>query len=169
MNIENHGLSNVIMRTSMGIGVAFLTGLCRMSCQGEEDHAATRPNLFVLPPIMLREQSGPKPTQPDQALFKQSTLSVRTEPAAVGSTVSYDLHSPVIPSSEFVTRPPASSNSSGWGYIDRLFTPEVIGIGKVSVSCPFVTAIKRKNPLRLLSGFGNDEGRLAFIFLKVSW
>jgi hypothetical protein len=119
--------------------------------------------------MKLREESDPKPAQPDQALSnKQSTLSLRTEPAAVGSTL--DLYSPVIPSREFrLTRPGASSNSSGWGYIDRLFVPEVIDIGKVSVSCPFVTVIKRKNPLCLLSGLGSDEGRIAFILLKVSW
>jgi hypothetical protein len=158
------------MRASMGIGVAFLAGLCRMSCQGEEDHAATQPTLFFQPPIKLREESVSKPTQPDEAISKQSTLSLRTEPAAGGSNLSYDLRGPAIPSIEFhLTQPEASSNSGGWGYIDRLFMPEFIGIGKVSVSCPFVTIIKRKNPLYLLSGLGNDEGRLAFILLKVSW
>src|SRR5262249_42971328 len=128
------------MRTSMAIGAAFLTGLCRMSCQGQEEAAATRPFLFSLPPIKLREESGPQPTEPDPALSNQSTLSLRTEPPAVESTLSYDLHSPDFPRREFhLTRREASSNSSGWGYIDRLFMPEVIRIGKVSVSCPFIT------------------------------
>jgi hypothetical protein len=173
LNIENHWLSNVIMRASVAIGVAFLTGLCRMSCQGEEDHAVTRPNLFRLPPIKLRDESGPKPPQPERALSKQPTLSLRAEPVAVDSPLSYDLNSSIIPNSGFhLPRSNTSSNTGGWAYIDGLFKPEVIGIGngKASFSCPFVTVIKRKNPLCLLSGLGNDgEGRLAFILLKVSW
>jgi hypothetical protein len=173
LNNENNWLSNAIMRASVAIGVAFLTGLCRMSCQGEEDHAVSRPNLFRLPPIKLRDESDPKPTQPDQTLSRQPTLSLRAEPAAVDNTLGYDLNSPDIPISGFhLTRPEASSNTSGWGYIDGLFKPEVIGIGngKASFSCPFVTVFKRKNPLCLLSGLGNDgEGRLAFILFRVSF
>jgi hypothetical protein len=43
--------------------------------------------------------------------------------------------------------------------IDAIFEPEVVRIGKTSVSCSIITAIKRKNPLCLISP----------IFLSVSW
>lgn len=42
---------------------------------------------------------------------------------------------------------------------DAIFLPEVVRIGKVSVSCSVITAIKRKNPLCLINP----------IFFNASW
>jgi len=69
----------------------------------------------------------------------------------------------------YLTRTETPSDTGVLGYVDRLFTPEVVKIGNASVSCPLVTVIKRKNPLCLLSGFGTDRTLISYIFLQVSW
>ncbi|HTL16444.1 MAG TPA: hypothetical protein VL793_04360 [Patescibacteria group bacterium] len=38
-------------------------------------------------------------------------------------------------------------------FVDRIFSPEVVHLGKVPVACTVVTAIKRKNPLCLLNPY----------------
>jgi hypothetical protein len=60
------------------------------------------------------------------------------------------------------------------GFVDGIFTPEVFQVGKASVSSPFLTVIKRRNPLCLLSGLTAGQeptGNLSLIFkvLVVTW
>jgi hypothetical protein len=54
-------------------------------------------------------------------------------------------------------------------FVDMVFTPEVVEMGKVSVSSPILTVAKRKNPLCLLSAFATDKGLLTFNLLELSW
>jgi hypothetical protein len=42
---------------------------------------------------------------------------------------------------------------------EAIWSPEVVHLGKTTVSCPVITAIKRKNPLCLLNP----------IFFQASW
>lgn len=152
MNIARRAWSKLIMRTSMAMHVAFLSGFCCMSCQVEANDVATRPLPFLLPPIQLREESRPAPTQPAQALSEQSILPTRIASPAIQSVLSDDdINRRFIRRAEiYLTRPEASASSSVGSYFDGLFKPTIIGIGKTSVSCPLVTVIKRRNPLALL-------------------
>ena len=51
----------------------------------------------------------------------------------------------------YLTRPPPPSDNLLVRFADSTLRPEVFKIGNVSVTCSIVTAIKRKNPLCLLS------------------
>ena len=59
----------------------------------------------------------------------------------------------------YLTRPEPPSENLLIRIADSTFRPEVFRIGKTSVSCSIVTAIKRKNPLCLLNPF----------VLSISW
>lgn len=59
----------------------------------------------------------------------------------------------------YLNRPDGPSDNLLVRATDAIFTPEVVRFRKVEVSCSILTAIKRKNPLCLLSP----------IFLNVSW
>jgi len=59
----------------------------------------------------------------------------------------------------YFTRPPIVSRTALDRGIDNIFNPEVVQIGKTSVSCSIYTAIKRRNPLCLANP----------IFLNISW
>ena len=59
----------------------------------------------------------------------------------------------------YLTRPEPPSDNLLIRIADSTFRPEVFKIGKTSVSCSIVTAIKRKNPLCLLNPF----------VLSISW
>jgi hypothetical protein len=56
-------------------------------------------------------------------------------------------------------------------FLDSLFTAEKVQIGRTSLACPFWTAIKRRNPLAILSWFstGSGDGLLEFKLLDLSW
>jgi hypothetical protein len=51
----------------------------------------------------------------------------------------------------YLTRPEPPSDNLLVRFADSTFRPEVFKIGKTSVTCSIVTAIKRKNPLCLLN------------------
>ncbi len=87
-----------------------------------------------------------------------------TSPAAVTAVTTVDsfeldnsfpageFHSRVIRSGEFyLTRPESKSDSGVVRFVEGIFTPEIIRVGKTSVSCSVITAVKRKNPLCLLN------------------
>jgi hypothetical protein len=86
-----------------------------------------------------------------------------------------DFHSSVFRSDRFyLTQSRALPQNGLVRFVDGVFTPEVFQVGKASVSSPFATAIKRKNPLCLLSGLAPGEeptGNLSLIFkiLVVTW
>jgi len=71
-----------------------------------------------------------------------------------------EFHSRVIRSDEFyLTRAELPADSGVVRFLENTFTPEVVHIGKVPVTCSIITAIKRKNPLCLLNP----------LFFQVSW
>jgi len=71
-----------------------------------------------------------------------------------------NLQSSVVRKGEFyLTRAELPSDSAVVRFVDNIFAPEVIHIGKKEVVCSVVTAIKRKNPLCLLNP----------LFFQLSW
>jgi len=159
------------MRFPVAIRVALLKSLYSISCHVQAEDSATQSVPFCLPQLQLRTESQPKSGQPGQTPSTQSTAYDSVGSATFENALSDgDLHSRVVRSGEFyLTRTEAPSDTGVLAYVDRLFTPEVVKIGKASVSCPLVTVIKRKNPLCLLSGFGTDRTLISYIFLQVSW
>ena len=159
------------MRSPMAAAVACLSSFCWLACDVEADDLATRSVPFCLPQVRLREEGRAKPAQPDLALSTQPIPSASTESAALESDLSDGgLHSRVLRTGEFyLTRPEGPAKSGLGGYVDGLFTPEVVRIGKATVSSPILTIIKRGNPLCLLSGFGTDRSLISYILLQVSW
>ena len=147
-----------------------------MTCHVEADDVATQSVPFFLPRVQLREGLRSKPAQLEQTLSTQPISS-----APIGSTVlesalsDNELNSRVIRSGEFyLTRSAAPSNSGLVRFVEGIFTPEVIHVGKASVACPVVTAIKKKNPLCLLSGFAtvktlSDDAQITYKLLQVWW
>jgi len=59
----------------------------------------------------------------------------------------------------YLTKPEPPSDNRLVRFAESTFRPEVFKVGKTSVSCSIVTAIKRKNPLCLLNPF----------VLSISW
>ena len=59
----------------------------------------------------------------------------------------------------YFNKPELPSDSRLERFLNSTFEPEVIRLGKVSLSCSAITAIKRKNPLCLLN----------MIFLRLEW
>jgi hypothetical protein len=160
------------MHFQKALSVAFLVTSYCMSCCGETNDFAAPSIRFSLPPARLRNEPRPKPAEPEQAPSTPSTSSASVGSTALESVLSDgDLHSHVVRSDRFyLTKAKELSENGLVGFVGGIFTPEVIQIGKASVSSPFLTVIKRKNPLCLLSGFGSDQGlTLTFKFLEVWW
>ena len=159
------------MRFLVAIRAALFTSLCCISCHVEADDITTQSVPFCLPQVLLRTESHPKAAQPEQTPPTQPTTSASIGSATLESALGDGgPHSRVVRSGEFyLTRVEAPSDTGVLQYVDRLFTPEVVKVGSASVSCPFITLIKRKNPLCLLSGFGTDRTLISYIFLQVSW
>jgi hypothetical protein len=140
-----------------------------MSCCGGTNDFAAPSIRFSLTPVRLRDEPRPKSAQPEQVLSTQSTSSASVGSTALESVLGDgDLHSHIVRSDRFYLT--QAKELSEHGLVAGIFTPEVIQIGKASVSSPFLTVIKRKNPLCLLSGFGSDQGlTLTFKVLEVWW
>ena len=140
---------------------------------GKTNNCATPCLQFCLPPMHLRhdpqtEASGLK-SAPAGTLISSSPL-----PAAANEIVSQDWHfqSSVFRSDRFYliqSKVKAPPDSAFVRFVDMVFTPEVVEVGKVSVSSPILTVAKRKNPLCLLSAFATDQGLLTFNLLELSW
>jgi len=128
-----------------------------VSCVGQTN-SSTAPVLgFSLPPFHLRAEVATE----TEKYSSSPTVSVSTPanpavvPAALESSVADDeFHSRFIRSGEFyLTRAELPASSGVVRFVENIFTPEVVHIGKVPVSCTIVTAIKRKNPLCLLNPY----------------
>jgi hypothetical protein len=171
LNDVRHNLSNFIMHFGKALGIGFLMTLCVVTTHGETNDFAALSIRFSLPPLRLRGETCPNLAKSDATASPQPTSSATVGSLSFANVLSdSDLHSSIVRSSEFyLTRPESPSDGDLLRYVDRLFTPEVIRIGKASVSCPFVTVIKRKNPLCLLSGFGTDRTLISYILLQVTW
>jgi hypothetical protein len=138
-----------------------------------------------LPPVHLRVDFGLEPCKTSQTNVEKLTLEgfVHLEqPTLQGSvqTVMFehsenDLQSSVIRPGEFyLTRPEPKSESGVLRFVDDIFTPEYFRVGKATVSSPFATVIKKKNPLCFLSSLTpsklwTGDGQLDCKLLEISW
>ena len=156
------------------LAVAFGIGLCFTAHCGETNDCAH--TLFCLAPVKLRTEARPEapalePTDADRPVPSASASSSGNEIVLSD----WNFHSTVFRSDRFyLTQSRALPENGLVRFVDGIFTPEVFQLGKASVSSPFATAIKRKNPLCLLSGLAAGEeptGSLSLIFkiLVVTW
>lgn len=137
-------------------GLAWLATSSLAQTNGCDDLA----HKFFLEPIHLRLESQPEATAPAKTAGPVE-LSLKLQPQAAVTNSSRldiswgdgsDLHSSVIRPGEFyLVGPEPLPEGKVVRALDRIFTPEVVRVGKVPISGSIVTAIKRKNPLCLLS------------------
>jgi hypothetical protein len=155
-----------------------------LNTSGQTNAPAASGELFSLPSLQLRPL-GSEPTEPVQAhtpgpgegpqSHKASGKPAKVSPdVAVTSNPGHLPEQMTLTSDErdlalriydrlekggHLTRREPRSDNAFVRSMDAVFEPEVIRIGKVSVSCSIITAIKRKNPLCLINP----------LFLGVSW
>lgn len=155
------------MKRTLGLTSAVvLWGI--LHCNGATNStSATLP--FFHPPIELRPYDGwvsikPMPAEPTPS--HQEEKPVRKSFLDGG-----DLDATLVERAQlYLYRVRARDDSP----LDRIFTPEVVHLGKSSLSCPFLTVIKRRNPLCVLSGFSlsqtlTGDGQIVFSILNISW
>ncbi len=159
------------MHPHQALTAAFIVSLQCLSCCGGTNELAAQFIPFSITPVRLRDEPGLKPDRPEQPLSTQPISTIAAGNTSLNSVLSdIDLHSSVVRSDTFyLTQPKALPDDGVDRFVHNIFTPEAFQIGKASVSCPFATVVKRKNPLCLLSGLGTDRGLLTYIFLRVSW
>ena len=126
--------------------------------------AEVRPRFF-LPPIHLRLDQEPETLKPAPSVSLSLTpISQASQATSSSLEISWsdgsEFHSRVIrPGQFYLTRAEPLPNGTVARTLDRIFTPEVVHVGKIPVSASIVTAIKRKNPLCLLNP----------VFFQISW
>jgi len=142
-----------------------------MSCCGETNELAVQCIPFSMPSVRLQDELNARPARPDQVLSRQPTSNISLGNISLDTVLSDgELHSHVVRSDIFyLTQTKVLPNDGADRFVATIFKPEVFQIGKASVSSPFATVIKRKNPLCLLSGLGTDGGLLTYVVLRVSW
>lgn len=161
------------MRWTSGFACAVVLGC--LSCGAQTNCCPATLIKFAIEPLRLRpdtrqESHEIKPFAPVVANLPVSKPGASFETGLHGA----EFQSRVIRPGEFYLRQaaPASDNSI-IRFVDGVFRPEVIQLSKVQMTCPFWTALKRKNPLCLLSGLspGVDtaDGGIAFKVLELSW
>jgi hypothetical protein len=158
------------------LAVAITVLVCCISCCGQTNTCPPAIVGFALSPIRLRADFGLEPQTTEQTNSEHLSLSIPVQKVALENSFSDgDLFSRRIRPGEFyLTRPEPRPDSDVARFLDRIFTPELIPVGKASFSCPFVTMIKRKNPLSLLSGFTTSQaqtgdGQINFTLFQLSW
>ena len=175
MNENKHTTDGVGKFAMRLIGLASAAILYCLPCAGQTNVVcfATR---FFEPPLELRTQLAPGADKPMQAKTTQPDFSNSHEPVAFKTLLDDDeLDSPIFRHAQaYLKQLQAPSDAWAARSVDMLFKPDVIRLGKASLSCPIVTVIKRKNPLCLLSGFVTDptlsaEGGIAFRLIDLSW
>jgi len=152
------------------LAVAFVTVSRCISCVGATNDCSSPSIQFCLPAVHLRGESRPGIFQLEKAVAGSPSSayvgSIQSEKTVNG----LDFHSRVFQRDQFyLTRATVPSDSGLVRFVDRIFTPEVVQVGKVSVTSPVLTVAKTKNPLSLLSALATDRGLLTFNFLELSW
>jgi hypothetical protein len=116
-----------------------------------------------LPPIRLWEPASAPDQKPELAFAVPSSpqFSRATERVNLNTlSDANDFHSRVLRSGQFyLTAPEPKSENRLVRAAEAIWAPEVIKVGKTSLSCSLITAIKRKNPLCLINP----------IFFQASW
>lgn len=154
------------------LGLACMLTLQCMACYGQTNGCTASSVPFFIPQARLRAEAAAEPR-----LKTEMVIVSRPPPATPAANVGLDLndggfHSRVVREGEFyLTRSEPLPDSGVARFVHEIFTPEVIHLGKVSACCPFVTAIKKKNPLCILSGLSTMEGDVSIDFklLELSW
>jgi hypothetical protein len=134
-----------------------IAGICGMAlssvlCPGQTNNCTSASLGFSLPPLRLSAEIRAESEK--AATLSQSTpAALPVQNVALQSSLAdTDFQSRFIRSGEFyLTRAESPSDSGLVRFVEKVFTPEVVHIGKVPIACSVVTAIKRKNPLCLLN------------------
>jgi hypothetical protein len=131
-------------KTSCVVCAMALSCIC---CCGQTNTCAGPPGRFFLPPLKLRAAVELETRAPKPALSVEEPSAAPAETVMLESTLKDGgLPGRVIRSDQFyLARPEPLS------FVDGIFRPEAVHLGKTSVSCSLLTALKRKNPLCLLS------------------
>jgi hypothetical protein len=139
-------------------------------------------SLFLLPrlelkklecdPEQARQLGQPERTSHREPLVAPAvsvTLSTNSASSAAGdvalnSSVNDDFFQKLdiyrrLDEGGYLTRPAINSENLVARSIDSIFRPDPVHVGKATMSCTLLTAIKRKNPLCLLNP----------IFFQLSW
>ena len=136
--------------------LASALALYALSCWGQTNTTTEAAPRFFIPPVQLRLEAQPDPAKAASA----GSLSLEPSPpqpapapavALNASLAEGGFHSSVIRSDRFYLTRAEPLDSGMARVVDRIFTPEVVHIGKIPISASIITAIKRKNPLCLLN------------------
>jgi hypothetical protein len=139
------------------LSAIWVLAVCALSCAGQTNSSTSTPLGFSLPALRLRAELQVEAEKaasiPTISVSTPATTPIQT--VALESSLSdTEFHSGVIRSGEFyLVRAEPPSDSGVVRFVENIFTPEVVHLGKVPVSCSIVTAIKRKNPLCLLNPY----------------
>jgi hypothetical protein len=128
---------------------------------GQTNTSAATPLGFSVPPLRLRGEwwykqktvVGDRVDKPAPTISLSTPAALATPAVALQSSLGdAEFSSRVIRSGEFyLTRAEPPADSGVVRFVEGIFTPEVIHLGKSRSRARFVTAIKRKNPLCLLN------------------
>jgi hypothetical protein len=158
------------------LGLACAVTTCCISCSGQTSNSSPSSIQFCLPALQLWAGYSPELHKSESPLLSGSILSapIKIEPIE-GTLNDAAFHSRVVRDDRFyLSQSKSVSHDGAVGFVQGIFTPEVFHLGKTSLTCPFATAMKRKNPLCLLSGISigktlTGDGQLEFRLLELSW
>jgi hypothetical protein len=141
--------------------VCAATAWC-ISCYGQTNQCPDKAVGFFLPQVQLRPENRiEEAVKPEPAVSAKPVAE--TPPQVTAADIVFDddhIHARVVRADRFyLTRPVPVSDDPMVRAVNNIFTPEVVYLGKIPVTCSIVTAIKRKNPLCLLNP----------IFFQASW
>jgi len=133
-------------------------------CMAQTNSPPANLHHFFLPPVQLWQPAAAEQEQtPALSLVPVLEPSPGTGSQAMSlnnMTTDSDFQSRVIRPGEFyLTRHEQPSENRFVRAAETIWRPEVVHIGKTSVSCPVITAVKRKNLLCLINP----------IFFQASW
>jgi len=135
-------------------GIVGMT-LSVVSCVGQTNCSTGKALGFSLPPLRLKAELQAEAEKVASTISLPTPATLQAQTVAFESSLSdTEFHSRVVRSDEFYL-----TRTERLSFVQSIFTPEVVHIGKVPVSCTIVTAIKRKNPLCLLNPY----------FIQISW
>lgn len=156
------------MRLRGLLAVAFVISLRFVGFCAVTNNCVAPSIQFSLPPMHLRGEPGI--LRAEETDGKTVSLPSVGTPHSENTLSDRDFHRGVFRSDRFyLTQPKALPDSGVARFVDMVFTPEVVHVGKVSVSSPVLSVMKRRNPLCLLSAFATDRGLLTFNLLELSW
>jgi hypothetical protein len=122
-----------------------------MLCHGQTNITGAAKVQFSLPSVQLRSETRTQSEKSASDIQRPAAISVQNV-ALETSLSNFEPRSSVVRSDEFyLVRTQVGFDSPVERFVDSVFRPEVYHLGKTEVSCSFLTAIKRKNPLCLLN------------------